>query len=399
VKSSITHVSFATWNDGAGSLYVDNVFAPPTNRYTLDVDVVGSGTVDIDPGESTYADGTNVDLTATADPGWSFSAWSGDHTGSTNPDTITMDDNKSITATFTQNEYTLTTNMNGTGTGTLDVNPAGPYHYNDVVTLWANATIGSTFTGWYGDLTGATSPDTLTITDNMIVTAEFTLQPLLVDSEFNDNSTSEQLREDSACQDWYESRGDIPTQLILNETDIGGNTGKKAGFIGSSAGNAYISQNFSSAQTSQFSVQWDIYVDKIDDISGNPDRTGWMFVGDDANGVQGPCSTAGDRFMTMAFAKDGGGTEGTMDLVGRDSNDGWTSFTMIDAGLNLNQWYTIRVDIDVDTDTYDVYVDDIYQITMNARTVKSSITHVSFATWNDGAGSLYVDNVFSPAII
>jgi len=72
-------------------------------------------------------------------------------------------------------EYTLITHTNGSGSGTVEVSPGGPYHYNDVVTLWANASVGSMFTGWYGNLSGTTSPETLTITGDMDVTAEFTL--------------------------------------------------------------------------------------------------------------------------------------------------------------------------------------------------------------------------------
>jgi uncharacterized repeat protein (TIGR02543 family) len=73
------------------------------DQYTLTVNVVGSGSVSKNPNQATYTYGTNVQLTATADPGWTFSAsWSGDLTGSTNPDTIIMDDDKTVTATFSQ---------------------------------------------------------------------------------------------------------------------------------------------------------------------------------------------------------------------------------------------------------------------------------------------------------
>jgi uncharacterized repeat protein (TIGR02543 family) len=41
-------------------------------------------------------------LTAVPAAGWTFSNWSGDLTGSTNPDTIIMDGNKTVTATFTE---------------------------------------------------------------------------------------------------------------------------------------------------------------------------------------------------------------------------------------------------------------------------------------------------------
>ncbi|MBA7571285.1 hypothetical protein ES708_13044 [subsurface metagenome] len=70
--------------------------------YTLTMAVSGSGSVTKDPDQLTYAADTVVELTATADPDWSFSGWSGDLTGSTNPETITMDGDKTVTATFTE---------------------------------------------------------------------------------------------------------------------------------------------------------------------------------------------------------------------------------------------------------------------------------------------------------
>jgi|GEM_PF-6860488 len=44
-----------------------------------------------------------VTLTAVANPGWSFSHWTGDQTGNTNPQTINMDADKSVTAVFVEN--------------------------------------------------------------------------------------------------------------------------------------------------------------------------------------------------------------------------------------------------------------------------------------------------------
>ncbi len=72
------------------------------NEYTLTVAVTpsGSGEVAVDPVKSTYHYGDVVTLTATADPGWTFSSWSGDATGVTNPLIITIKDDTSITAEF-----------------------------------------------------------------------------------------------------------------------------------------------------------------------------------------------------------------------------------------------------------------------------------------------------------
>jgi hypothetical protein len=72
------------------------------DQYTLavEVDPVGSGSVTLDPAGGTYNDGTVVTLTAVPEAGFVFSEWSGDLTGSENPATITMDADKTVTATF-----------------------------------------------------------------------------------------------------------------------------------------------------------------------------------------------------------------------------------------------------------------------------------------------------------
>ena len=56
--------------------------------------------VTLDPAGGTYEDGTSVELTAVADAGWTFVGWSGDLSGDTNPETILMDADKTVTATF-----------------------------------------------------------------------------------------------------------------------------------------------------------------------------------------------------------------------------------------------------------------------------------------------------------
>jgi hypothetical protein len=70
------------------------------DEYTLTVNVSGIGTVEKDPEQATYHYGDMVQLTAMPDTGWSFANWSGDLTGTTNPDTITITANTTVTTTF-----------------------------------------------------------------------------------------------------------------------------------------------------------------------------------------------------------------------------------------------------------------------------------------------------------
>ena len=141
-----------------------------------------------------------VTLTATPATGWSFSSWSGDLSGSANPTTITMNANKAVTATFTQNVYTLTITSDPIAGGSVQAVPTGPYYYNDVVTLTAIANTGYTFNGWSGDLTGTTNPTTITMNANKAVTANFisdnqNLPPVPQDdyATVQENSTNNQI--------------------------------------------------------------------------------------------------------------------------------------------------------------------------------------------------------------
>ena len=151
------------------------------NQDSLTVNVIGDGVVNRND-SAPYYYGDVVELTAVPADGWTFSSWSGDLTGSTNPDTITMDGNKTVTATFTQNQYTLTINIVGSGSVTKNPDQA-TYIHGTAVQLTANPADGWTFSSWSGDLTGSTNPDTITMDGNKTVTATFTdvVPPITVD--------------------------------------------------------------------------------------------------------------------------------------------------------------------------------------------------------------------------
>ncbi|WP_202621794.1 malectin domain-containing carbohydrate-binding protein [Pontibacter russatus] len=120
---------------GAQTNYFVVAKAAEAEQYTLSVSTTGSGTVTKSPNQATYASGTSVSLTATPASGYAFSGWSGDATGTSNPLSVTMGGNKTITANFTQSQPStgLISNISASSgrsyiLGSLAV---GAQHYTD----------------------------------------------------------------------------------------------------------------------------------------------------------------------------------------------------------------------------------------------------------------------------
>ena len=85
-----------------GNASVTATFTRTTqNIYTLTISVDGNGSVTLNK-TGPYNYGDVVQLTATANASWSFLSWSGNLTGYSNPATLTMTGNFSVTAHFTQ---------------------------------------------------------------------------------------------------------------------------------------------------------------------------------------------------------------------------------------------------------------------------------------------------------
>jgi len=108
-------VSKEGYNNSTGNVTVDSdesVDITLTRKtYTLTVNTVGQGTVTRNPDKATYTHGEVVQLTANPDSGWNFDSWSGDLAGSTNPVNITMNENKTVAANFSEITYTITFNV------------------------------------------------------------------------------------------------------------------------------------------------------------------------------------------------------------------------------------------------------------------------------------------------
>jgi hypothetical protein len=73
-----------------------------SGQYALTVISDGKGKVTVSPYATRYSAGQIVSLTAVPDPGQTFLGWSGDASGTTNLFSVTMDQNRIVTASFTK---------------------------------------------------------------------------------------------------------------------------------------------------------------------------------------------------------------------------------------------------------------------------------------------------------
>src|SRR5437870_3303290 len=140
-------------------------------RFTLTVTPggTGSGTVTSNDGliscpgtcTATYNSGANVTLTAAAGSGSTCAGWGGACTGTSPTCPVTMSGARSVTATFTVQQFTLNVSVQNIllASGTVTSSPAGiscgsdcsqPYNSGTRVTLTATPAFLSVFVSWGG---------------------------------------------------------------------------------------------------------------------------------------------------------------------------------------------------------------------------------------------------------
>ncbi len=197
-------------NAGGGDAFVAKI-GEAVITYTLTVTKLGTGTGTVTSSPAgincgadcseAYDAGTVVTLTATPDGGSVFAGWSGACSGTNPTTTVTMNADKTCTATFNLIQRTLTVTKAGTGTGTVTaganctltwVGDTGTCTVNDgtAITLSGTADASSTWNGWSG-CTGSASGCTGTgdcifnITADSAVTATFTLNQYTITTSAN----------------------------------------------------------------------------------------------------------------------------------------------------------------------------------------------------------------------
>jgi hypothetical protein len=182
------------WEDDRGAsvdIYAQNllpngslgVYQP--EAYTLTISIEGNGTVEVegvvysDP--VSFEEGTQVNLEALAAQGWLFEGWSGDFVSEDQEITITMDGDKTITATFVEETvyYTLTLIADPYDAGTVD--GAGEYMAGEEVTITATPAAGYIFLEWEdeeGDEFGDAAEMTFSMPESNLLLRRFSRAPL-----------------------------------------------------------------------------------------------------------------------------------------------------------------------------------------------------------------------------
>ena len=219
---------------------------------------------------------------------------------------------------------------------------------------------------------------------------------LVVDGSFENQKNGADLRKDSKGSDWYESRKDTQEGselLMLSTKNIGGNKTKKAMIKASPLLNTYLSQRLTASQGVSVTVSFDIYVKEI---LPTDNRSAFIMLGGIKDKKGGPNSTGKERFVFMGF--ENAPEEGHINLFAREGSTKWTEKTIVASGLKLGQWYTITIDATIPEGFYTASVKgetepfELESFYTSGKT-PDQISHISFASWNDGAGTFYVDNV------
>lgn len=170
-------------NSSSSNVYWYDV--PVTITYTIPTSTitVNAGTGGTATGGGEYTNGTQITISATPNTGYHFVSWNDGNTSASR--TITVNGNATYTASFAINQYTISTAVSPSGSGS--VTGGGTYNYGSTVTLTAVPATGYAFVKWQ-DNNSSTNPRSFTAYANGSYTAIFersVIEPAITDILFN----------------------------------------------------------------------------------------------------------------------------------------------------------------------------------------------------------------------
>lgn len=197
-------------------------FAIAANVVPLALSIRGQGSVAINPPGTTCVATCTASvpknalatLAATPATGFTFTGWTQACSGATSCQP-TMDTAKSVTATFTVNQYLLTVTKQGAGTVTSTTNAilcgatcSASFDYNTLVILSAAPATGSTFAGWSSPCSG-TGSCSVTMAAAKSVAATFTLNRYALTTATDGSGTGQITRDRGVDEDGKYAYGTI----------------------------------------------------------------------------------------------------------------------------------------------------------------------------------------------
>ncbi len=191
---------------------VTATFKKKTQSLTLNVQPSSeSGVIIKSPSKSVYECGETVTLTASASSGYRFKGWSGACSGASTACTVTMDSNRTVTAIFEPDIFTITTHIavigstgetateltGGSSIGQITLSPSSSTGYEAGTKVAVTASSLSSeyiFDHYEGDITGINPSMTITVAANIDITAVFkktgalSITPALIETIPNGNT-------------------------------------------------------------------------------------------------------------------------------------------------------------------------------------------------------------------
>jgi PKD repeat protein len=266
----------------------------------------GSGTVTSSPAgiscgdscEASFDADTLVTLTATPDASSTFSGWSGPCSG-TGSCQVTMDQARSVTATFAAKAFTLTVGKDGTGSGTVSSSPAGiscgdscqaSFDAGTLVTLTATPDASSTFSGWSDPCSSGPGSCQVTMDQARSMLAIFDAKPftLSVSKDGTGSGTVSSSPAGISCGDSCEASFDADTLVTLTATpDASSTFSGWSGPCSSGTGSCQVTMDQADSVTATFeanpppvvSPPPPTFISTPDDYSSDSTPT-WDFSGE-----------------------------------------------------------------------------------------------------------------------